>query len=67
MIMAKNSATNLEVSAARGAMNKLKMETASEIGVILKEYNPNISAKDAGRVGGNMVRKLIKMAEDQLE
>lgn len=64
--MAKN-ATNLEVSAAKGAMDQLKMETASELGVALKDYNPDISARDAGRVGGNMVRKLIKIAEGQLK
>jgi hypothetical protein len=42
----------------------MKYETASELGVNLKEgYNGDISSRDAGRVGGNMVRKLIEQAE----
>lgn len=41
--------------------------TASEVGVNLKEgYNGDISARDAGRIGGNMVRKLIQQAESQM-
>lgn len=41
--------------------------TASEVGVNLKDgYNGDISARDAGRIGGNMVRKLIQQAESQM-
>jgi len=41
--------------------------TASEVGVNLKNgYNGDISAKDAGRIGGNMVRKMIQQAENQM-
>ena len=41
--------------------------TAIEVGVNLKEgYNGDISARDAGRIGGNMVRKLIQQAESQM-
>ena len=41
--------------------------TAIEVGVNLKEgYNGDISARDAGRIGGNMVRKLIMQAESQM-
>ena len=47
--------------------NKFKYEVASEVGVNLKEgYNGDISARDAGRIGGNMVRKLIQQAESQM-
>lgn len=41
--------------------------TASEVGVNLKNgYNGNISARDAGKIGGNMVRKMIEQAENQM-
>ena len=41
--------------------------TPSEVGVTLKDgYNGNISARDAGRIGGNMVRKLIQQAENNM-
>ncbi len=42
-------------------------EVANEVGVSLKDgYNGDIAAKDAGKVGGNMVKKMIQQAESQL-
>lgn len=42
--------------------------TASEIGVTLKDgYNGDISAKDAGKIGGNMVRKMIQQVENNMK
>ena len=42
--------------------------TAIEVGVNLKNgYNGDISAKDAGRIGGNMVKKMIQQAESQMK
>ena len=65
-----NSSSNSNykvVPEATEALNKLKYEVASEVGVNLKEgYNGDISARDAGRIGGNMVRKLIQQAESQM-
>ena len=56
------------VPEAREALNKFKYEVASEVGVTLKDgYNGNLSAKDAGKIGGNMVRKLIQQAESQMK
>ena len=56
------------VPEATEALNKFKYEVASEVGVNLKEgYNGNISSRDAGRIGGNMVRKLIEQAERQMK
>jgi len=56
------------VPEAREALNKFKYEVASEVGVNLKDgYNGNISARDAGRIGGNMVKKLIQQAESQMK
>ena len=47
------------VPEAREALNKFKYEVASEVGVTLKDgYNGDLSSRDAGRIGSNMVRKL---------
>lgn len=54
----------IEVPEARDAMEKFKMEVASELGVDLK--SENLTAKDAGRVGGQIVKKLIEQAEDSM-
>lgn len=52
---------------AKGALDKFKMEVASELGVNLSEgYNGNLTSKEAGSVGGEMVRKMIKRQEDQM-
>ncbi|MCL2383635.1 MAG: alpha/beta-type small acid-soluble spore protein [Oscillospiraceae bacterium] len=62
--MASNS--NL-VPEAKDSLNKFKYEVASEVGVNLKNgYNGDLSARDAGRIGGNMVKKLIQKAESQM-
>lgn len=64
--MANNRNQKL-VPEAMSALDKFKYEVASEVGVNLKEgYNGDISARDAGRIGGNMVRKLIQQAESQM-
>lgn len=54
----------IEVPEAKDAMDKFKMEVASELGVDLK--SENLTAKDAGRVGGQIVKKLIEQAEDSM-
>lgn len=42
--------------------------TASEVGVTLKDgYNGDLSSRDAGRIGGQMVKKLIQQAESQMK
>ena len=56
------------VPEAQAALNKFKYEVASEVGVNLKDgYNGNISAREAGKIGGQMVRKLIQQAESQMK
>ena len=48
-------------------MEKFKMEAADEVGVNLKDgYNGDISARDAGRIGGNMVKKMIQQVENNM-
>lgn len=52
------------VPQASAALDRMKYEVASEVGVNLKEgYNGDISSRDAGRVGGTMVKRLIEQAE----
>ena len=55
------------VPEAKEALNKFKMEAASEVGVDLKEgYNGDLTSKQAGTIGGEMVRKMIKKYEENL-
>lgn len=57
--MSNNSSNHLVVPAAREAMEKFKMEAATEVGVNLKNgYNGDITARQAGSVGGQMVKKI---------
>ena len=65
--MANSNNYKKVVPAAKDALNKFKYEVASEVGVNLKDgYNGDISAKDAGKIGGQMVRKMIQPAEDNM-
>ena len=64
--MTNNSNRKL-VPEAMDSLEKFKYEVASEVGVNLKNgYNGDISSRDAGKIGGNMVRKLIQKAENQM-
>ncbi len=52
------------VPEARAALDKFKMESASEVGVTLKQgYNGDLTSKEAGSVGGQMVKKMIEAYE----
>ena len=63
-----NNSNKSAVPEAREALNKFKYEVASEVGVNLKDgYNGDISARDAGRVGGNMVKKMIEQAKHNMK
>ena len=51
----------------RETLNKFKMEAANEVGVNLKQgYNGDISARQAGSIGGEMVKKMIMKQEQQM-
>lgn len=55
------------VPEAKGAMDRFKMEVASELGVPLKEgYNGDLTSAQAGSIGGEMVKKMIKRQEEQM-
>jgi len=52
------------VPEAKSALNKFKFEVANEVGVALNPgYNGELKSKDAGKIGGNMVKKMIQIAE----
>ena len=62
-IMAKNN-NQINIPEAREAMDKFKMEAAREVGVNLKQgYNGDLSSREAGSVGGQMVKKMIEAYE----
>ena len=62
-----SNGSRMEVPQAKDAMNRLKMEVASEIGVNLKEgYNGDLTSAQTGSVGGEMVRRKIKKQEEQM-
>ena len=62
-----NSSNKMSVPEAKSAMNRFKMEVASELGVPLKEgYNGDLTSRQAGSIGGEMVRKMIKKQEEQM-
>ena len=65
--MAYSNSNKKLVPEAMNALDKFKYEVASEVGVNLKQgYNGDLSSKDAGRIGGNMVRKMIQQAENNM-
>ena len=64
-----NSNSNrLVVPEAQEAMNKFKMEAANEVGVNLKEgYNGHLTSREAGSVGGQMVKNMIEAYENSIK
>ena len=67
--MASYSRSNrTEVPEAKAAMDRFKTEVASELGISLKEgYNGDLTSKEAGSIGGEMVRRMIKRQEEQMK
>jgi len=65
--MANNNSNKINVPEARQAMKNMKEEVANELGITLNEgYNGNLSSKDAGSIGGTMVKKMIEAQEKQM-
>lgn len=61
----KNS--RMAVPEAKSAMNKFKEEVANELGINLKDgYNGDLTSKEAGSIGGEMVKQMIKNQENQM-
>ena len=62
------SRNGVVVPEAREAMNKFKMEAAGEVGVNLKQgYNGDLTSREAGSVGGQMVKKMIEKYEQDMK
>jgi len=61
--MAKSTGKSV-IPEARDALDRFKMEAANEVGVNLKQgYNGNLTSREAGSVGGQMVKKMIESYE----
>ena len=67
--MSSQSRSNrVEVAEAKAAMDKFKTEVASELGVNLKEgYNGDLTSREAGSIGGEMVRRMVKSYEESIK
>ena len=65
--MATSNSSKTAAPQAKQLLSNMKYEVATEIGVNLKQgYNGDISSREAGRVGGNMVKKMIQYAESSM-
>jgi small acid-soluble spore protein D (minor alpha/beta-type SASP) len=63
--MSKNK---VNVPEARAALDNFKMQAASEVGVNLKQgYNGDLTSKQAGSVGGQMVKKMVEAYENSIK
>ena len=63
-----NSSNKTMVPEAQDAMNRFKMEAANEVGVNLKQgYNGDLTSRQAGSVGGQMVKKMIAAYENGMQ
>ena len=66
--MSTKNSNKLNVPEAKAAMDQFKMEAASEVGVNLKQgYNGDLTSKQAGSVGGQMVKKMIEAYENGMK
>ena len=65
--MSSKNSNKLNVPEAKAAMDKFKMEAANEVGVNLKQgSNGDLTSREAGSVGGQMVKKMIESYEKSL-
>ena len=67
MTNTKNGSNQGMVPEARAAMDRFKMEAAAEVGVNLKQgYNGDLTSRQAGSVGGQMVKTMIESYEQNM-
>lgn len=65
--MAKKGYSAADTASTKDAMDKFKMEVANELGVPLKDgYNGDLTSRQSGSVGGEMVRQMIKRQEQEM-
>ena len=66
--MSSKNSNQINIPQAREAMDKFKLQAAGEVGVNLKEgYNGDLTSREAGSVGGQMVKKMIEAYEQGLQ
>ena len=66
--MSGNKSNRVEVPEAKAAMDRFKTEVASEMGINLKEgYNGDLTSREAGSIGGEMVKRMVKNYEQNLK
>ena len=66
--MTSKNSNSIHGPEAREAMDKFKMEAANEVGVNLKKgYNGDLTSREAGSVGGQMVKKMIEAYERNMQ
>ncbi len=62
------SRSKVNVPEAKAALDKFKMEAANEVGVSLKQgYNGDLTSKQAGSIGGQMVKKMVESYENSIK
>lgn len=65
--MSRRSSNTPEVPQAKDALDRFKFEVANEIGVPLKQgYNSDLTSRENGSVGGEMVRQMIRRQEEEM-
>ena len=65
--MSRRSSNTPEVTTAKDALDRFKFEVANEIGVPLKQgYNGDLTSRENGSVGGEMVRQMIRRQEEEM-
>jgi len=63
-----SKSNRVEVPEAKAAMDRFKTEVASELGINLKDgYNGDLTSREAGSIGGEMVRRMIQKMEEQMK
>ena len=66
--MSSSNNNRTMVPEAREGMNKFKMEAANQVGVNLKQgYNGHLTSREAGSIGGQMVKNMVKSYEESLK
>jgi small acid-soluble spore protein D (minor alpha/beta-type SASP) len=67
-IMSSKNNNQINIPQAREAMDRFKMQAAQEVGVNLQNgYNGHLTSREAGSVGGQMVKKMIEAYEQGLQ
>ena len=66
--MANSKNSSMAVPEAKAAMDRFKTEVASEMGINLKEgYNGDLTSREAGSIGGEMVKRMVKNYEQNMK